>query len=110
MGNMQQEMDMLLDRINKMSDMLDKSRREKEDALIELENHKEKLDKEKMNVKIISEEKDMNNKEFERLLEKFDRGERGAPLDSSAEEMAGRLLMNYADGTKHGEAAAKSIN
>ena len=45
----------------------------KEDALIELENHKEKLDKEKMNVKIISEEKDMNNKEFERLLEKFDR-------------------------------------
>ena len=41
--------------------------------MIELENHKEKLDKEKMNVKIISEEKDMNNKEFERLLEKFDR-------------------------------------
>ena len=47
--------------------------REKEDALIELETHKEKLEKEKMNVKIISEEKDMNNKEFERLLEKFDR-------------------------------------
>ena len=43
--------------------------------MIELENHKEKLDKEKMNVKIISEEKDMNNKEFERLLEKFDREE-----------------------------------
>ena len=41
--------------------------------MIELENHKEKLGKEKMNVKIISEEKDMNNKEFERLLEKFDR-------------------------------------
>ena len=41
--------------------------------MIKLENHKEKLDKEKMNVKIISEEKDMNNKEFERLLEKFDR-------------------------------------
>ena len=41
--------------------------------MIELENHKEKLDKEKMNVKIISEEKDMNNKDFERLLEKFDR-------------------------------------
>ena len=47
--------------------------REKEDALIELETHKEKLEKEKMNVKIVSEEKDMNNKEFERLLEKFDR-------------------------------------
>merc|ERR1719490_176455 len=49
-----------------MSDMLDKSRREKEDALIELETHKEK---------IVSEEKDMNNKEFERLLEKFDRSQ-----------------------------------
>ena len=41
--------------------------------MIELENHKEKLEKEKISVKIISEEKDMNNKEFERLLEKFDR-------------------------------------
>ena len=44
------------------------------------------------------------------VLTVLNRGERGAPLDSSAEEMAGRLLMNYADGTKHGEAAAKSIN
>ena len=44
------------------------------------------------------------------MLTVLNRGERGAPLDSSAEEMAGRLLMNYADGTKHGEAAAKSIN
>lgn len=41
--------------------------------MIELETHKEKLEKEKISVKIISEEKDMNNKEFERLLEKFDR-------------------------------------
>merc|ERR1712203_1016997 len=72
---MQSEMDVLLDRINKMSDMLDKSRREKEDALIELERRKEELDKERTTNKIISEEKDMNNKEFERLLEKYDRSQ-----------------------------------
>ena len=47
--------------------------REKEDALIELERRKEELDKERTTTKIMSEEKDMNNKEFERLLEKYDR-------------------------------------
>merc|ERR1711920_150468 len=72
---MQSEMDVLLDRINKMSDMLDKSRREKEDALIELERRKEDLAKEQTTNKILGEEKDMNNKEFERLLEKYDRSQ-----------------------------------
>ena len=41
--------------------------------MIELETNKEKLEKEKLNVKIITEDKEHNNKEFERLLEKFDR-------------------------------------
>ena len=35
------------------------------------------------------------------MLTLLNREGRGAPPDSSAEEMAGRLLMNYADGTKH---------
>ena len=60
----------------KMSQLLiQRFQREKEDALIELERRKEELDKERTTNKIISEEKDMNNKEFERLLEKYDRYE-----------------------------------
>ena len=47
--------------------------REKEDVIIELERNKEELSKEKTSNKILNEEKDMNNKEFERLLEKYDR-------------------------------------
>ena len=38
-----------------------------------MERNKEELSKEKTSNKILNEEKDMNNKEFERLLEKFDR-------------------------------------
>ena len=47
--------------------------REKEDVIIELERNKEELSKESTKNKILNEEKDMNNKEFERLLEKYDR-------------------------------------
>ena len=47
--------------------------REKEDVIIEMERNKEELSKEKTSNKILNEEKDMNNKEFERLLEKYDR-------------------------------------
>merc|ERR1712038_200827 len=73
--NMQSEMEVLLDRINKMSAMLDKPSREKEDVIIEMERNKEELSKEKTSNKILNEEKDMNNKEFERLLEKYDRSQ-----------------------------------
>ena len=38
-----------------------------------MERNKEELSKEKTTNKILNEEKDMNNKEFERLLEKYDR-------------------------------------
>ena len=38
-----------------------------------MERNKEELSKEKTSNKILNEEKDMNNKEFERLLEKYDR-------------------------------------
>ena len=41
--------------------------------IIEMERNKEELSKEKTSNKILNEEKDMNNKEFERLLEKYDR-------------------------------------
>ena len=47
--------------------------REKEDVIIEMERNKDELSKEKTSNKILNEEKDMNNKEFERLLEKYDR-------------------------------------
>ena len=38
-----------------------------------MERNKEELSKEKTTNKILNEEKDINNKEFERLLEKYDR-------------------------------------
>ena len=38
-----------------------------------MERNKDELSKEKTSNKILNEEKDMNNKEFERLLEKYDR-------------------------------------
>ena len=38
------------------------------------------------------------------MLTVLDREERVAPLESSVEDLAGRLLMNYADGTKHEDA------
>ena len=38
-----------------------------------METVKEENNKEKLTNKILHEEKDMNNKEFERLLEKYDR-------------------------------------
>ena len=41
--------------------------------MIEMETVKEEHNKEKLTNKILHEEKDMNNKEFERLLEKYDR-------------------------------------
>ena len=41
--------------------------------MIELENAKDQLEKEKTTVKILNEDKDVGNKEFERLLEKYDR-------------------------------------
>ena len=41
-----------------------------------MERNKEELSKEKTTSKILNEEKDINNKEFERLLEKYDRSVR----------------------------------
>ena len=38
-----------------------------------MERNKDDLSKEKTSNKILNEEKDINNKEFERLLEKYDR-------------------------------------
>ena len=38
------------------------------------------------------------------MLTVLNREERVAPLESSVEDLAGRLLMNYADGTKHEDA------
>ena len=38
------------------------------------------------------------------MLTVLNREERVAPLESSVEDLAGRLLMNYADGAKHEDA------
>ena len=38
------------------------------------------------------------------MLTVLNREERVAPLESSVEDLAGRLLINYADGTKHEDA------
>merc|ERR1712223_1364360 len=73
--NLQSEMEILLDRINKLSELLDKARRDKDDAVGELDALKARLELTQSAHTRIVEEKEMTNKELERLLEKYDRAQ-----------------------------------